>query len=240
MTGGQNRPPFFVMNTNFPGLNQLGNTKRAEISSINDEYFGYGLQLISRYSLSCDAILHRSEQSANRNYIIEIHHYDGFAMLKFYPRMRKSHPNKYQLRSDTLGFRLKTHSLRKLFKACTFLMKEYLNSNPSCFIGYIGQPDSKDDESVNYKETAQRARIYNLWIATMFQKHRYSFSDPRIFKEVNINLVRKVKNNSKRLSPAQKKNYEKFLEAFKDCGENLYNFMTLVTKEKALARLSKD
>ncbi len=229
------------MNIDFPGLRQLGCSKRTDLSDINDQYFEHGLQELRRFSIELNGQtlkkLEKPPQQKKLIYIIEIHVYEGFAMIKYYPRNMKNHPEKYKLRAETLGYMLNISSFRHLLNASTYLMKLYLDINKNNFIGYIGQPDDKDDLARVHNKTAKRARAYNRWVATMFQSHKFAIVNPEIFRDENINLVRNAKTNQYHLSSFQQTNYDKFLTVFEGCGDKVLEFMTKATKEKYLSAL---
>lgn len=230
------------MRIDHPYLRQLGNDSRPELSGLQDELFSFGLQKIRRYTIriSVESIIKDSDglptgktRERLNKYSVELHEYNGFAMIKFYPRNFKEHPNKYKLRSVELGFIVPRKGIMRLLNACTYLMKKYLEVHPDNFIGYVGQPDIHDDFSKNHNDTAQRARIYNRWVWTKFQSHKYSFVEPHIFEKVNINLVRKARPSAISLNDTQQANYSSFLKSFRLCRSKHREFMTLYAWEES-------
>lgn len=212
-------------------LKPIGKQKRRKNDELSNIHLPDGLLEVERFSVSLEAnTISKKPKKVNRTYIIELHRYQGFAMVKYHPRARKNHPNKYQLRSKELGYKLTYPSIKALLRHSILIMKEYLDQSPTCFIGYVGQPDKYDDEKVHNK-TAQRARVYNRYVISMFQSDKYAFPQDELFTALNLNFVRKVEELENQISPAQLSNFDLLRQSLASHEEELYNFMTSETRK---------
>ena len=112
-------------------------------------------------------------------------------------------------------------------------MKQYLDENPNCFVGYIGQTDAKDNITQRYKLVSQRSDVYNLLTNSIFCAPDYKLSSRTIFQEVNLRLIRKsTKAEDDKITPLQENNYSKFLAFFERNKELHHELMTEATKRK--------
>lgn len=172
-----------------------------------------------------------------RGYLIEIHNFEGFSMIKYYPKSIQNSKNKYKLRGQdkALGFSLKTNHIKHLFHCCGYLMKDYLDKNPNNFIGYIGQPDKYDDESKVNKLTATRARVYRIYVNSIFRQENYKVSSDEVFEEINLKVITKSLKIDGSLNEKQSQNYKRFIKSLTSCGDELLNFMTAETRRRILA-----
>lgn len=175
----------------------------------------------------------RKGKPRKRRYIIELHLFDGFSMVKFYPHSQKNNPRKYELRGEEIGYSLSRQNIFAIIYTCALLMHDYLNRHPDCFAGYIGLPDKKDNASTRRRAFSQRASVYNLLTNSVFVYPRYKLSSKQVFDEVNLRLIRKVRSRQEgRITRAQMENYQKFLAVFQAEPRHLYAFMTEATREK--------
>ncbi|MBL0912916.1 MAG: hypothetical protein IBJ09_11145 [Bacteroidia bacterium] len=175
----------------------------------------------------------RSGKTKKRRYIIELHLFDGFSMVKFYPHCQKNNPKKYQLREEELGYRLSKRNIFAIIYTCAILMHDYLNRYPDCFAGYIGIPDKKDNAVTRRRTLSQRASIYHLLTNSVFVYPKYKLSSKSVFDDINLRLIRKVRSKQEgKITRAQMENYRKFLAFFQAEPERLYSLMTAETRKK--------
>jgi hypothetical protein len=173
------------------------------------------LLYIRVYGLNVFEIIGNERIPRKRRFIIELHCYEGFAFIKFYPHCLKKHPEKYRLRGkEAIGYTIGRKNFIKIIYSCAWVMNDYLKLNPDSFIGYVGQPDEKDDK--RSREVAQRASIYDPLIANIFSnRSKYRISSEEIYKLFNMKLIRKYRTKYKSsLSPEQEINYNKFITYF--------------------------
>jgi hypothetical protein len=163
-----------------------------------------------------------------------MHIASGFAFVKFYPKKVRGHENKFQLRgSKELGFEFGIKSVKIILLECAYIMRDYLEENPDCFVGYIGQTDSRDNKERKQRLTAQRADIYNLYTNSIFLYPKYKLSSRKVFQEVNLRLIRKVRSKQEgRINKAQKTNYDTFLIFFERNKDKHLEMMTERTREQ--------
>ena len=112
-------------------------------------------------------------------------------------------------------------------------MRDCSEKYPDCFTGYIGQPDKKENASTRRRNVSQRASICNLLTNSVFTYPKYKLSSKRVFDEVNLRLIRKVRSKQEgKITRTQMENYQKFLAVFQAEPRHLYEFMTEATREK--------
>lgn len=215
-------------------VGQIANSQNSEIFDVR---FSQGVQLIMKYSLTVTTQFENKRKGViekKRGYLIDLYHYKGFAMLKYYPRHLKDNPNKFKMRCDELGYKLNVEQIRALFWECAKIMKEYLDSNPNNFVGFVGQPDKKDDSEKRRRSIAQRASIYNRYVDSLFKTPKYGTSSPELFIEINLRLIRRIRNKKTpfQLNENQEKNYAEFQKMLINSSELLPELMTEVTKIK--------
>ena len=163
-----------------------------------------------------------------RIYLVELHHYTGFGLIKFYPKCKKGDINKFKIRSNQIGYSLTVSQIRSILRFCSIVMKSYLDDNPHNFVGYIGQTDEKDNSPKKMRLEAQRAFIYDRYVTSVFKVPKYNVSSKELFGAFNLKLIRTVKKHKElSLSPTQKMNYEHF-KSF------LFEIIIHLLKEKIL------
>jgi len=177
-----------------------------------------------KYGLNIDNL------GKKRRYIIELHKYKGFSFLKFYPKKLSRYRRKFEIRGSELGFNMTKENIIYLLFENAKIMKNYLDYNSNDFVGYIGQPDAKDNQ--RNKINSQRSNVYNLLANSIFPTQKYKLSSKNIFAEINLRLIRKVvsKQNGK-LTRQQMENYNNFLTFFEKYKEQHSNFMTEEVKK---------
>lgn len=217
-------PYFFVMK-NLTLLAHITDTNLLESGQVS--VYKYSFKLNVKTESIKNGIINKI-----RKFIIEIHQYNGFSMLKFYPRHLKDNKKKYQLREDKIGYSLPPGAIKSIIINCAELMKDYLTKNPDHFIGYVGQTDERDNREKKRRLTSQRADVYNLLTDTYFKPPKYSASSPNMYKEINLRLIRKIRNKKqeKTLTESQHSNYGNFLNFFKENADLQYEFMTEETR----------
>jgi hypothetical protein len=211
---------------------RLPTAKRSLDEAFNETAFPHGLLEIERFKLP---ILDLTGN--DKKIIIEIHRYQGFAMVKFFPFHLKKNPRRYELRGKELGYSLSSGTILHIIHECTLIMRDYLDVNPDEFVGYVGQKDSKDN--LRKREQTQRCSIYNIFTSSVFkEQHKYKLSSKKKFKEINLRLIRvnKAKQPGK-LTKKQMENYKSFLTSFEKYPKVHYDLMTDVTKEKVIREL---
>ena len=216
--------PFFIYKTKLTiSSAKFINKKRKK--DFNDDLFPFGILEIWVYE-----VFVLDNNSIQRKYLIELHHYDGFAMIKFYPHHLKKSSKKYESRGKTeIGFQLSNSHLLNLIFECAILMRDFLITYPDSFIGYVGQVDAKDNK--NKREVSQRCSVYNILTSSIFSNQHYKFSSKSQFKEINLRLIRRIRSKQEgKLNAVQFKNYSKFLKLIEENPSFLYQLMTETTK----------
>lgn len=210
----------------------IGKKKLSGIKSLDDYTMPEGVSEIILYGLNLKCL-----KNKKRRFIIELHDYESFAMLKFYPSSAETNPKKYALRGiDQLGYRLPIKNVFQLIFQCALIMRDYLDRNPHSFIGYVGQTDFLDEARM--RRTSQRSNVYNILTSSIFTADRYKHSSKVKFDEVNLRLIRKVvsKQNGK-LTKQQMKNYNIFLTHFNNNAAYLYEMMTPLRRKEVIEHL---
>lgn len=214
----------------------IGLIKRSGFEEIDRITFpDSNIEFIRLYSLSFfqKVIRAKKEKEKKRRYLIEIHCYNGFGMLKFYPTIKKKYSNKYKIRGADIGFELNFGQFRQILKSCAYLMKLYLDEFPDNFIGYIGQTDDKDNISSKMRTQSQRSYIYDTYTTSLFSFPKYSLSSKKLFGPINLKLIRRVEKHKEfTLSIIQKENYNRFLLCLEKNENLIPEFMTEKTKNE--------
>ena len=207
----------------------IGKIKLSGINELDSVSFSNGLQEILLFGLNLTCIKHKK-----RRYIIELHNYDAFSMVKFYPACAKYNSRKYELRGiHEIGFTISKQTFFEIVFQCALLMKNYLDSHPYKFVGYIGQTDRIDFK--RNKRTSQRSDVYNIITSSLFNSTEYQHATKEIFKEINLRLFRKTHPSSpNELSVEQVENYNRILNLFEENSELLYELMTPLTRKEFL------
>ncbi len=172
-------------------------------------------------------------EGKKKRYLIELHFYIGFALLKFYPKKLKNNKRKYEIRGSELGFNLSKPEIFKLMYECAKIMRDYLENNQNCFVGYVGQTDKVDNQNNRRRLFSQRSSIYNLLTNSIFIAPKYKLSSKKIFEEVNLRLIRKVRSKQEgKITKEQMDNYKLFMDFFTENQKDLYELMTEETRAK--------
>lgn len=222
--------------------NSIATIKRTGFEEIDRIKFpDTDIEFIRLYSLSFiqKVVTAKKTKEKKRIYFIEIHYYNGFGMLKFYPRSKKNDTNKYKIRGVDMGFELNFGQVRQILKSCAYLMKLYLDDFPDNFMGYVGQTDNKDNLESNMREQSQRSYIYDTYTTSFFSLPKYNLSSKKLFGPINLKLIRRAeKHKEYSLSTNQKENYNRFL-SYLEKNENLIpEFMTVKTRNKYYPELN--
>jgi hypothetical protein len=170
-------------------------------------------------------------------FLIIIHCYDGYSMIKFHPKSLKSNPNKFLMRGKDFTNEFGNGEIRKLLRRCGDVIYQYLELFPDNYIGFIGQTDYRDNSGRRKRINSQRFSIYEIFINTYFKRPKYSILNNKRFNDFNLKLIRKVlsKKKAKFITTQQKKNYESFLSHVKQIPkETIFQFMTKETQNKYL------
>lgn len=178
-------------------------------------------------------LYNKKEDNDNKNkkhrlYIVELHCYNGYAMIKFYPKMLKRSRDKYRMRSSEFGSNLSVGEIRKLLGFCGQIMNDYLNKFSENYIGFVGQIDSTDNCVLKNRMNSQRFKIYTVYINTYFKRPKFSILD-NTFNIFNIKLIRRCvhKKGGTKQTSAQKVNYKNFLDHFRGFDKQaIVSFMT--------------
>ncbi len=218
----------------------IDKSKPSDNEYLNNLTFSKGVKEVRKYSLKIKVVIKSKNRTKSRDriFIIELHLYDGFGMIKFYPRHIKDNPNKYRMRAKDLGYSMKLKEVKEILWETAELMKLYLDEFPNNFVGYIGQPDDKDDSINRRRLVSQRASIYNALVASVFKIPKYNLSAPNLYKEINLKLIRRIidKNKEYTLSDIQKANYSKIIKVLESNPNILYELMTDETRKTVEAR----
>lgn len=207
----------------------LNKYKRSDNDRLNDSLFqDESIDEIHLYGINVPC-----KAGKKRKILIELHISKGFAMIKFYPKKLRNSPAKFQLRGEQLGFQFGIESVKKILFECAIIMRDYLEENPDCFVGYIGQTDNRDNRDQKKRITAQRADIYNLFTNSIFLYPKYKLSSRKIFQEVNLRLIRKIRSKQNgRINKAQKMSYDLFLSFFERNNDKHFELMTETTRNQ--------
>lgn len=197
-----------------------------------DNYeFPDGVNRIIKYRFSTFC-----KQLKKRIFIVEVHEYKGYAMLKFYPRNHKDNRKKYELRGlDEVGYILPRMSFFFVLSQCSDIMKSYLDEHPEHFIGYVGQVDRRDNQ--RNKLTSQRSDVYNFILSSIIDHDKYKIITKEAFKEINIRLIRKNLKKDNSQTEVQKVIYRGFLEDLKQNNTRLFELMTNRMKVQILEKI---
>lgn len=180
-------------------------------------------------------------KSKKRIYLIEMFHFEGFGLIKFYPKSVKNHSNKYKLRGNEIGYSLSISEIRSILRNCSVLMKSYLEEHPNNFVGYIGQTDDKDNLPNKMRDEAQRAWIYDRYVTSIFLPPKYSVSSNEVLGELNMKLIRKAEKHKEfSLTETQRINYNKFTSFLTNRTNDIPELMTEKTKRKYYPTLFND
>lgn len=207
---------------------KLYTIKRTASEAVNETAFPNGLLEIRRFALKIN-----DEKGEPRKIIIEIHKYNGFAMIKYYPHHLKKNPKKYEMRGKlAIGYLLTTNTVLRIIYESALIMRDYLDENSDEFVGYLGQKDTKDNK--RKREQSQRSSVYNTVTSSIFNdKHKYKLSSKKKFEEINLRLIRMNKSKQEgKLTKMQMTNYNTFLAAFEKHPHIHYELMTDVTRSK--------
>ena len=207
--------------------------RRTSNEAFNEISFPHGLLEIHNYTLKVI-----TTTNVKKKIVIEIHKYKGFSLIKFYPFHLKKDKKRYEYRGEKqLGYSLSSRTVFYIIHECILVMRDYLEENPHEFVGYIGQVDSKDNS--RKREQSQRTSIYNRITSSIFEDGTmYKISSKKIFKEINLRLIRKIiSKQENKLTKQQMENYNFFLNEFKKSPHILYTLMTARTKIKVLENI---
>lgn len=142
-------------------------SRKSRLEDRDNSDFPNGVSRIIKYRFSTYC-----QQSKKRIFIVEIHEYRGYAMLKFYPRHHKDNKKKYELRGlDEVGYILPRMSFFFVLSQCSDIMKNYLDDHPEYYIGYVGQVDRLDNKRNRF--TSQRSDVYNLILSSIIEHDKY-------------------------------------------------------------------
>jgi hypothetical protein len=217
----------------------IGKVTQSDNQLLNNTTFAIGVKEIRKYSLKINTVNLKKKKKEevkeikDRTFIIELHLYNGFGMIKFYPRHLKDNPNKYKMRAKSLGYSMRLREVKEILWETAELMKTYLDEFPNNFMGYVGQPDDKDDLESRRRTISQRASIYNTLVASVFKIPKYNLSAPDLYKAINLKLIRRItdKNKEYSLSDTQKSNYKNMLKVLESNPTILYDLMTDETRK---------
>jgi hypothetical protein len=168
-------------------------------------------------------------------FIVELYCYDGFSMIKFYPKsLKDSGDKKFKLRGKEFNAEFGVSQIRKILKFCGDIIYFYLDKFPNNLIGFVGQTDDSDDSEKKKRHNSQRYLIYQIFINTYFKIPKYVILDNERFNEFNIKLIALVNNSvEQELNVEQIKNYSLFIENMKSRKyEDLIQLMTRITQKK--------
>jgi hypothetical protein len=205
----------------------IGKIKPSGIKELDSVSFSNGLEEIILFGLNLTCINHKK-----RRYIIELHVYNPFSMIKFYPACAKYNSRKYELRGKhEIGFTISKKTFLEMVYQCALIMKNHLDNNPNKFVGYIGQTDKID--LIRNKKTSQRSDVYNIITSSLFDPSKYQHATKEIFQEINLRLFRKIhEENQHELTKKQHENYNQILTIFEENSELLYELMTPLTRAR--------
>lgn len=170
-------------------------------------------------------------------FIVELHCYEGFSMIKFYPKsLKNSGELKFKLRGKEFNSGFNVSQIRKILNFCGKAMHFYLDTHPNNLIGFVGQTDDSDNSIQKRRFNSQRFSIYEVFINTYFKFPKYIILDNERLNDLNVKLITKIdetKTNDENLSIHQKENYKLFIENLKSREQSaLIQLMTLETQKK--------
>jgi hypothetical protein len=201
-------------------------SKKNRVENHNELDFPVGVNKIIKYSFSTFC-----KHGRKRIYIVEIHEYNGYAMIKFYPRHKKDDKKKYELRGKLeIGYILPRINFLFILSQCSDIMKRYLDRHPNHYIGYVGQVDKLDNK--RNKHTSQRSDVYNFILSSVIEHDKYKIITKKVFQEINMRLIRKNLRKDHAQTEEQKRIYARFLNDLSRNNSVLFELMTDRTKEK--------
>lgn len=98
--------------------------------------------------------------------MIEIHYYERFAFLKFFPKILENSEDKFK----QIGLGLKVGEIRKLIRTCSFLINSILEKNNQLNFAFFGQVYDKDDEK--NRLVSKRFELYKKQVVTDFYSEK--------------------------------------------------------------------
>jgi hypothetical protein len=112
-------------------------------------------------------------------YIVELFNYDGYAFLKFHPKIHDSNPEKYQITNIGLKF----GEIRKLLNTCCKIVLNEIEKeeNANTVYSFFGQWYNKDNQL--QRLSAKRFSLYEKQVTTFFSNDNFFH-----FKQKEINL----------------------------------------------------
>jgi hypothetical protein len=176
-------------------------------------------------------------EKRKRLYCIEMHYYDGFAMIKFYPKKSSYALDRYRQRGIDLGYQLHWVDVRRILFQCAELMKYYLDEYSHNYVGYVGQPDLIDDCRNRLK--AQRSNIYDPYVAGLFKFPKYRITAPNDKLDLtNITLIQKVQDLKRpnTQSKIQITNFAAFKSVLEFNKNEIPALMTSIAREKIFGK----
>jgi hypothetical protein len=99
-------------------------------------------------------------------YLIEIHYYERFAFLKFFPKILENSEDKFK----QIGLGLKVGEIRKLIRTCSFLINSIVEKNNQLNFAFFGQVYDKDDEK--NRLVSKRFELYKKQVVTDFYSEK--------------------------------------------------------------------
>lgn len=223
-------PPHNPDKSNNQSLN-FSKKRRSDNESLNDLTFPD--RLCQEIWITNIKILNSKGKSVL--FLVVIHSYKGYSMIKFYPKFLKSNPNRFSLRGSDFHHEFGNGEIRKLLKKCGDVMYYYLETYPENYIGFIGQTDERDNLIKRSRSNSQRFSIYEVFVNTYFTRPKYRILNNTRFNDFNLKLIRKSvsKKGSNFRTSIQSKNYQAFLSHVKQIPkEDLFEFMTKKTQKK--------
>jgi hypothetical protein len=115
-------------------------------------------------------------------YLIELHYFEKFIFIKFYPKILENSDAKYK----SIGMGLKISEIRKLIRTCSDLINRILKSNPLFNFAFFGQVYDKDDEKGRL--ISKRFELYKKQVATDFYSEKIKHLEFEMLNFYTISL----------------------------------------------------
>ena len=122
-------------------------------------------------------------------YLIEIHYYERFASIKFYPKILENSENKYK----QVGIGLKIGEIRRLIRTCSNLIKSLLIQNSNYNFAFFGQVYDKDD--VKKRLISRRFELYKKQVTSDFYSEKIKHLEFEMMNFYTVSLKTEIEFN---------------------------------------------
>jgi hypothetical protein len=152
----------------------------SEKDPLNNLYYK-GIKQIKRYKIKVREKI---------TYYIDLHYYEKYVFLKYFPAKHESNPDKYKI----IGLGLKITEVRGIMHTCIAIIRQEFKENNSFHYAIIGQPYDKDDK-LNRIESI-RFSIYKKQISTFISAEKITHLNIPVINFYAISLKNKTEMES--------------------------------------------